>query len=366
MDIKNRLDNFRKEIDFSKIQAVFISNSPNIVYLTGYTGFSEGEREAFLLVAKNGQYLITDGRYTEAVTKKVPSFTVLERSAENPLKTIFEKLVKKHKIETVGIEEFDLKVAEFKSLKKMFKKMTDFNSHSIRSQKDKSEVEKIEAACDLADKALKQALAKITTGVSEKDVALEFEMYLKKNYANTSFSTIVGFGPNSSVPHHETDDTKLSKKPGQFVLIDCGAKLDNYCSDMTRTYFFGQPSKEQEKIYNTVLEAQTKAAELIDQKIKSGQKIWAKEPDELARKIIEDNGYKSYSHSLGHGTGLEIHEPPTLSIRSTQELTEGMVFSIEPGIYIPDFGGVRIEDLYVIEKKGLRQLTKSPKKLTII
>jgi Xaa-Pro aminopeptidase len=366
MDLKFRLQSLRKNIDFSKIDAVFISNTPNIAYLTSFTNFSSEEREAYLIITKSAQYIITDGRYSEAVRKEVPEFKVIERSIKTPFKEILSTLAKRHSITTLGIEEFNLTVAEFKSLKKHFKKIVNQDTSYIRVQKDQEEANRVEAACDLADQALKHTLTKIKEGIAERELALEFEQFLMRNFAGVSFSTIVAFGPHSSVPHHETGDTKLSKKDGKFILIDCGSKLNSYCSDMTRTFFYGQPDQKHIDIYNAVLEAQTKAANFLDSQIKAKKEVKGADVDKVARDTITALGFEPYSHGLGHGTGLEIHEAPRLSVGSKDLLKEGMVFSIEPGIYIEEFGGVRIEDLYIIEKDGLRQLTKSPKNLQVI
>lgn len=159
----------------------------------------------------------------------------------------------------------------------------------------------------------------------------------------------------------QTSDDRKQKTDGQFVLLDFGIKVDNYCSDMTRTIFYGKASNKQKKIYQTVLEAQTKAADFLNQQIKSKKKVIGKEVDQVARDYIISQGFPAIPHGLGHGIGLEVHEAPRLSPKSDDEITEGMVFSIEPGIYIPGYGGVRIEDLYVVEKSGLRQLTGSSK-----
>ncbi|MBI2334310.1 M24 family metallopeptidase, partial [Candidatus Daviesbacteria bacterium] len=166
------------------------------------------------------------------------------------------------------------------------------------------------------------------------------------------------FGKNSSIPHHQTGDKRLTIND-KLILLDFGVKLNGYCSDMTRTIFFGKPSEKQRKIYETVLEAQKIAIRFIN----SGKKIKAKDVDKVAREYIKSMGFPDIPHSLGHGVGLEVHEHPYLSSKSKEELKEGMVFSIEPGIYIPDFGGVRIEDLFVLENRNLRQLTTSHKNL---
>lgn len=360
--LKGRLKKLKENLKKEKLDAVFVSSVSNISYLSGFSNFSKDEREAYLLIGQNFGYIITDGRYSEAVKIQVPHLKLFERSNNKSS----EKLFKKHKkeINTLGIEEDNLTVAEHKILKKNFKNLKHFNVSSLRSVKNDEELSKIKKACQIGDLAFKYILKKIRVGVSEKEIAWELEKFVKEKDAEFSFPTIVAFGANSSVPHHQTGDTKL--KVGDFVLIDMGAKVDSYCSDMTRTVFFGKPSKEQKEIYKIVLEVQQKAVEFLkraiknSKQIKSDRKVTGAEVDKLAREYIKSKGFPDIPHSLGHGIGLQVHEHPYLSPKSKEELKEGMVFSIEPGIYIEGFGGVRIEDLFVVGKNGLKQLTNAP------
>lgn len=350
---KARLQNIRQKLGKEKMDAVFISSVSNIEYLTGYSNFSKDEREAYILIGENFGYIITDGRYTEAVKKQIPHFTLYERGHKNTTEDLFKSL----KIKILGIEEDNLTVSEYKKIKKHFKNIKHFEVSKLRSIKEKREIERIKKACKLGDKAFKYILTKIKTGVTEKEVAGELEKFIKDQGAELSFSAIMAFGKNSSVPHHQTGNTKL--KDGDFVLIDLGAKVDSYCSDMTRTIFFGKPNKRQIKMYEVVSKAQQKAADFINKQIKSGKKVKASEVDKIAREYIKSKGFPDIPHSLGHGIGLEVHEQPHLSPKSKDILKEGMVFSIEPGIYIENFGGVRIEDLFVVGKNGLKQLTNA-------
>ncbi len=344
---KARVNQLKKDIKKHDLDAIFISSHSSITYLTGYSNFSNIEREAYIFIGEDFAYIITDGRYAEAIQKQVPHLKLFERGNGKSIKDLF----KKHsEVKKLGIEEDNLTVTEHKMLKKHFKNLKHFNLN--RSIKDDEEIEKIEKACQLGDRAFKFILGKIKSGITEKELAFEIEFFIKKNGAELSFPTIVAFGKNSSIPHHQTGDTKLEK--GNFVLLDFGVKLNDYCSDMTRTVFFGKPSSKHLKMYDTVLNAQQKAVELIKKGERKTSKI-----DKAARDYIISKDYPSIPHSLGHGIGLEVHESPHLSPRSKEELKEGMVFSIEPGIYLPGFGGVRIEDLFVLEKKGLRRLTKS-------
>lgn len=370
---KDKIKKLKEQIKKEKLDAVFISSVSNISYLSGFTNFSKDEREAYLLIGLDFGYIITDSRYSEAVKKQVTHLKLFERSNGKSS----EELFKKHKkeIKTLGIEEDNLTVSEHKILKKHFKNFKHFNVSSLRSVKNDEELSKIKKACQIGDSAFKYILKKITrpsflgdkptfggkVGVSEKEIAGELEKFIKDKGAEFSFPAIVAFGKNSSVPHHQTGNTKL--KDGDIVLLDLGVKVNNYCSDMTRTVFFGKPSKEQKEIYRIVLEAQQKAIKFINEQIKSAKLVKASEVDKVAREYIKSKRFPDIPHSLGHGIGLDVHEHPHLSPKSKEILQEGMVFSIEPGIYIEGFGGVRIEDLYILEKDGLKQLTASPKEI---
>jgi Xaa-Pro aminopeptidase len=336
----------RKEIIAKNLDAILISSLSNIIYLTEYSGFSRNEREAYLLITKNQQYILTDGRYTQDVIKLIPDFKLIEISPKLPATKILNELKKKYKIKKLGIEENDLKVNEHRALKKYFTQTQNFDAINIlRSIKNNDEILKIEKACKLGDEVFSSILKRVKFGVSEKEIASEIEFFVKKQDGEVSFSPIVAFGKNSAVPHHVPNDLKLAQN--SIVLLDFGVKLDNYCSDMTRTIFFGSANAEFKKMYNTVLKAQSCATAI----------------DNAAREYIVSQGYKTIPHSLGHGIGIDVHELPHISPNSKDILKDGMVFSIEPGIYLPNFGGVRIEDLVVLEKAGLRLLTHSPKNL---
>lgn len=344
-----RVQKLRNKIKKAKLDAIFISSVSNIEYLTGYSNFSKDEREAYIFIGKNFGYIITDGRYSGAIKKEVSHLNLFERGHKKGAEHLFKK--HKKEIKNLGIEEDNLTVSEHKVLRKHFKNTKHFDAGSLRSIKTKEEISKIEKACKIGDLAFDGILNKIKIGVTEKEITRELEKFIEESDGEISFPSIIAFGKNSAVPHHQTGDTKLEK--GQIILLDFGVKLDGYCSDMTRTVFFGKPSDKQRKMYETVLEAQQKAIEFVKKQIK------AKDVDKVARNYIKSAGFPDIPHSLGHGIGLEVHEHPNLSPKSKDELKEGMVFSIEPGIYLSNFGGVRIEDLFVLEKNGLRKLTNA-------
>lgn len=363
MDYKSRLDKLKKLLKVENLDGVLISEHSNISYFTGYSNFSKDEREAYLLITRNNQFVFTDARYSEAIIKKVSHFELIEISSQKPLTTSLKELSEKLKLTNVGIEEENLTISEHKKIKKSLKKLMGLKTHHIRSVKSSQEIYQIEKACKIGDEAFKFILARVEVGISEKELAFELESYIRKNGGEISFEPIIAFGINSSVPHHETGKTVLSEKNGQFMLLDFGVKFEHYCSDMTRTVFFGKPTEKQEHIYNVVYKAQRQIAKVLQEELNKNGFAMASKIDKIAREYIFSKGYPSIPHSLGHGIGLEVHEFPSLSPKSKSILESGMVFSIEPGIYIPNFGGVRIEDLFAIEGKKLRQLTNSSKEI---
>jgi len=239
-----------------------------------------------------------------------------------------------------------------------------------KAVKSPNEISKIEKACKLGDEIFAYILKKIKLDITEKEIAREINLFIKKSGSKCSFPTIVAFGKNSANIHNVPTDNKLTKN--QIILLDFGVKLEGFCSDMTRTIFSGKPTPKQKRMYETVLSAQQKTIDFITSFAndlfrsggkKKGRILKAKDVDHTARAYIESEGYPTIPHSLGHGIGRKVHEAFRISPKSKNYLKEGMVFSIEPGIYFPNFGGVRIEDLVVLEKSGIRLLTHSPKNI---
>ena len=225
--------------------------------------------------------------------------------------------------------------------------------------KTQEEIEKMKAAQVITQTALSRLLPKIKTGITEVEFAVEIDKeFIRLGADGTAFDTIVAFGENAAECHHIPSLRTLEK--GEIVLIDIGAKKDGYCSDMTRSFCFGAPSQSITRIFNLVLNAQ----KLVLKHLKAG--MTGKEADTIAREYLRANGYdKEFCHTLGHGVGREIHEQPRLAQHCDTILCENMVVTVEPGIYIPDFGGIRIEDMVVIKKDGVINLTDFDKKLII-
>lgn len=231
-----------------------------------------------------------------------------------------------------------------------------------RAIKTPEEILKIKKACAIGDKIYSQILKIVKIGITEKELASEIIRFIRKNNARLSFRPIVSFGKNSFEVHHKPTNLKLKKNHG-FVMIDLGTKVNGYCSDMTRTVFFGKASGKQKKIYRTVLNTQKIAIDFILNHSNDTYHRRAKEADRVARDYIIKKGFPPFPHTLGHGIGKKVHEGFRLGPKSKTILKDGMVFTIEPGIYIKNYGGVRIEDVFYLNKGKLIQLTKSPKNL---
>lgn len=361
-----RLNKLKDHINRKGLDAILISSTPNIIYLSSFYSFTDIEREGYLLITKNGNFIITDARY-KGMADKIKNFKFLEISSQNSLKNVLSKIFNP-KEKTIGFEPNDLRVQEFMKFKKIFKKFIPVDLSALRIKKDESEIKKIKSACKIGDEAFSFILKKIKPGISEKELAFELELFIKRKDAELSFPTIIAYGKNSAVPHHTSGNQRLKTK--DIILLDFGVKKDNYCSDMTRVVFLGKATPEQKKVYQTVLEANKRSIEFLNSYFINHKSISAKAVDKVARNYIIKAGFPTIPHSLGHGVGLQIHESPRLSLNSKDVLEEGMVFSIEPGIYLPagrqgnvGWGGIRIEDLVTIRRNKLEIQTLSAKKL---
>ncbi|WP_273319431.1 M24 family metallopeptidase [Vallitalea guaymasensis] len=350
-----RLQKLENSLDDLQIDAVLIRDSYNRRYLSGFTGSN-----AYLYISKNTKKLLTDFRYTEQANKQSPDFDIIDYTKIGLLK-ILNDIIDKDNAKTIGFEDETISYKEFITYEKGLKnvKLLPMGDtvEKIRMIKDEEELRCIQKAASIGDLAYEHILKFVKPGVTEKEVALEIETCMKKNGAeNLSFDTIVASGLNSSKPHAEPSDKKIEE--GDFVTLDFGCIYKGYCSDMTRTFVLGKASEKQKEIYNIVLEAQLKAIEAV----KAG--CVGKDIDKIARDIITDKGYgDNFGHGLGHSVGLFIHEEPRFSYSDENVFTENMVVTVEPGIYVPGFGGVRIEDLVCVTKDGIINFVSSPKQL---
>lgn len=347
-----RVSNLEKELKKKNLDGILVSNPFNIFYLSGISFFEPTEREGFLLITTHKNYIITSSLYTEAVRKYSENFILLEITSENSLENILKDIQKKHRYKKIGFEEDSLTVKEFTRLKKIIPLLPSSGIvENLRQIKEENEIEKIKNACRVTDQAFKYILEQLKAGVTEIEVASLLLRFFESLGMTSSFRPIIAFGPNSSLPHHLSGKTKLKKN--QIVLFDFGVKYDGYCSDFTRTVFFGTSDKKFKNMYSAVLEAQSKAFKFL----KENKNPSLKEADKIARDHIISKGYPNIPHSLGHGIGIEVHDGLRLSPNSKDKLKKNMTFSLEPGIYIPGLGGVRIEDLVLYQK--------SPKFLTL-
>ncbi len=343
-----------------KADAMLLTSPHSIAYYTSFHGFALEEREGFALITQKNCFIMTSKLYAGAVTS-LTLFKPLIYSQEKPFAKLLRQELRSEKITRLGVEENNLTLSEYLSLKKLAT-IVPLHIRHLRIKKAANEVAAIKKACTIADTALANVKKQIKTGMSEKQIARLLENEIRNLSGTISFRPIVAFSENAAIPHHLTSDKKL--KTNDLILIDFGAKVDGYCSDMTRTFFHGKPTEEQKKVYDIVLQAQQKAIEYCKSQIENSksEEIKANEVDKVTRDYIISQGFPSIPHSLGHGIGLEVHEPPYLGPGSKDTLGEGMVFSIEPGIYFPGKFGVRIEDLFVIQNGELIQLTTAPKR----
>ena len=351
--MNERLIRLQEKLSAEEVDAVLITKVPNVTYFSGFRGDSSA-----LLIGKNFRKLITDGRYVEQAITQARNFTLVEQT-EGLYKQIVEE-IKISGCKRVGFEGLTMTVAAHSYLKKELKGV-EFKSialDTLRQVKDVSEIANVRRACEIADEAFKKVLTVIKPGVREIEVAADLEYFMRRLGSEAAaFTTIVASGWRGSIPHGTASDKKICA--GELVTMDFGATFNGYCSDITRTICVGKASAEQRKIYNLVLDAQLYGLEVITAG-KGGVEI-----DSAVRDRLTAAGYGDYFvHGLGHGVGLEIHEEPRLSKRSKCEsLLSGTIVTDEPGIYIGNFGGVRIEDTVLVTSGKPQPLTRSPKHL---
>lgn len=337
---------------------MLITNKTNIAYLSNFTG-SNG----FLLLTPKQKYLFTDSRYILRAQKTIKKdFKVIEFSKEN-----WQATLKKHRLQTLGAEDSNLTVSQYKQFKKISPRVrfTDISGQieaqrEIKSAREIVLIKKSQAINEKTflevQKIIKKHLGLFSRKhLSEKDIAWKIrELGYKFGAEELSFDPIVGFGDNSAIVHHAPTDRKLRK--GDLILIDMGMKYQGYCSDMTRMIFTAKPTKKQQEVYNLVLQAQENGLK----KIKAG--LSGAEADALSRDLIDQAGYKEfYSHSGGHGIGLDIHETPNLSAKYPKPLQANSIITVEPGIYLPGQFGIRLEDMLLVGKTKSLNLTSIPK-----
>ncbi len=351
----SRVQKLRERLAKDDLGALLVSNGENRRYVSGFASSA-----GYLLVTQDEAVICADFRYTELAAQQAPGWRV-DRIGGKP--DWLPKLVNEFKIKTLGFEADDMTVGTLERFKKALKegdadpelKPTSGIGVELRAYKDAEELGLLQHAIDIGDQAFEETASRLEVGMTEKEAAWIFEKAVRERGAESiSFETIVAVGPNAARPHHATSDSLLVE--GQTIVIDCGARYQGYCSDLTRTVALGEADDEMKRVYDIVLTAQLAAIAIVE------PGMTGEECDAIARKIITEAGHENdFGHSLGHGLGLEVHENPGVGPNAKGTLENGMPFTIEPGIYIPGWGGVRIEDVVVLENGKARVLSHAAK-----
>jgi Xaa-Pro aminopeptidase len=340
------------------VDVMLVTDLVNVRYLTGYTGTN-----GLALIGSDTRTFITDFRYVEQAAHEVdPSFERL-RAPQELLDAIPEQLPDGQS--RLGFEAAHMSVQTHAQMRRSLDERVELVPTSglvekLRAVKDAEEVERIRAACEVADRAFKRLIAEGLVGRTEREVAVALEVAMRDLGAQRpSFDPIIASGPYGALPHAQPRDVVI--EPGQLVVIDWGAEVDGYCSDCTRTVATGQIDDEAQAVYALVRSAQLAGVEAV-RAGRSGRDV-----DGLARNVIDSGGHgEHFGHGLGHGVGLQVHEAPRLAKRSEDQLQSGNVVSVEPGIYLPGSLGVRIEDLVVVTDEGCEILTSISKDLIVV
>ena len=351
-----RLRKLRTAIAANGLDALLVSQPENRRYLSGFTGSS-----GWLLIAQESAILATDFRYVEQAAGECPDFEVVQTKRE--LRDWLPGLVSDYGWHRLGFEGHAVSYDGHHKLSQALQAgqvdvdlvPTGDLVEQLRAVKEPEELQYIATAIAMADAAFEQATTLIQPGMTEKQASWEIEKLLRQQGSEgVAFEIIVASGPNAALPHARPTEKALC--PGEPVIIDMGARSDGYCSDLSRSLFLGKPDQTFRQIYDIVLRAQTAAIEGVESGMEAAQ------ADRLARSVIEQAGYgHAFGHGLGHGVGLAVHEAPTVGSSSADSLTDGMVFTIEPGIYLAGQGGIRIEDMVVLGNGRARVLTRARK-----
>lgn len=355
------MKNTDKLFSLAQTDAILVISDKNRMYFTGF----QSTFGYLVLLKNNKNVFITDPRYYEmAQSLENDGVEVRQIANGTSANSVVTSIFKENGVKTVGYEDTELTVSDFEELRVGLKDVTlePVGSHinTVRSFKDETEISYIKKAQSITDAAFSQVLNVIKAGITERDLAVELEYLMAKNGAEgLAFETIIASGVNSSKPHaHPTDKVIQNGDP---VTMDFGARYHGYCSDMTRTVFVGEPSAELRKIYNVVLMAQRNGI------TNAYPGMGGRELDSFCREVIKANGYaENFTHSTGHSLGIDIHENPRASMLSPDKLQPKQLITCEPGIYVPKVGGVRIEDLLLIEEDRVIDLTTSDKNIIIL
>ena len=357
MNYCRRITDLRKKMNENNLDAFFLCNMKNIRYFSGFCGSF-----ALALVTERESFLLTDSRYLEQAKKETQGF-IIRLVAQNAIEKLLELLNMHNDIARIAYEGETLLFRDYLRIKERYGGELIDGGHlifSLRSIKDDQEIAYIRKAAEIASEGFNYILNRIKPGITEKKLALDLEFYMKGIGAESlSFETILASGWRSALPHGIASDKVLEK--GDLITFDFGCTFRGYCSDMTRTVIIGRPNKKQKLIYDVVQVAQRMGREVL-MAGKTG-----KEVDFACREYIADCGFKEYfQHGTGHGVGLDVHEKPIINPASDNILEKNQIVTIEPGIYIAGFGGVRIEDLLLIGSEGAENLISASHNLIII
>lgn len=354
----SRLARLRARLEELDLPGLLVTGPANVRYLSGFAG------SGFLVVAGERPVLVTDGRYAEEAEAEAPGFELIVYRREAELRERLQALVREVGLPRLACEEAHLSLARHRWFREALEGVElvprDGLVEGLRQVKDPGEVARIRRALALAEDAFERLLPAVGPGRSERELALELEFTMRRLGAEgASFDLIVASGPNSSRPHARPGDRRVER--GDLVLFDFGAVLGGYCSDTTRTVVVGPPQPRQREVYELVLAAQEAALRAV----RPG--ATGDEVDRAARQVLEAAGYgEQFAHGTGHGVGLEIHEAPRLSPGREDRLEAGMVVTVEPGVYLPGWGGVRIEDLVLVTEEGCERLNRTAKEFLVL
>ncbi|TMN20785.1 M24 family metallopeptidase [Lentibacillus cibarius] len=348
-----KLNKLRQKLEEVNLDAILITSPVNRRYMTGFTGTAGA-----VIVSHDDARFITDFRYIEQAGEQADGFTVVEH--KQLIHQEIRDQLNQMNVKRLGFEKDHVTFTSYELYKETFDaELTGVSGmvEALRLFKSKDELSILKQAAQIADDAFQHIQGYIKPGAKEIDIANELEFFMRKQGAeSSSFDIIVASGYRGALPHGVASDKEIQS--GELVTMDYGALFNGYCSDITRTVAVGEISTELNTIYDTVLKAQLLGVDGV----KPG--ITGKEADALTRDYIKEQGYGDYfGHSTGHGLGMEVHESPSLSFRSDKELKAGMVVTVEPGIYVPNVGGCRIEDDIVVTESGNDRLTSAPKDL---
>lgn len=354
----HRIEQLRGLFAEAGIDGMLVTGATNRRYMSGFTGSA-----GMILITREEALFLTDFRYVEQASQQAPAYTLVQY--DEAYKTLNERLMR-YRGQRIGFESEHVTVHQLEQIRNSGQSgaapvewvPVQGLVERLRGLKSDEELALMQVAIDIADKAFDYIIDQMRPGVTEREIAWKLEVFMREQGAESlSFPPIVASGVNGALPHARPTDKPLAA--GEFVTLDFGCTWKGYCSDMTRTVFIGQPTDEDEVLYDLVLRAQEAGVRAV----RPG--VVAKDVDAAARTIIVEAGYGDYfGHGLGHGIGLDVHEEiPRLNTRGSVVLAPRMLASVEPGVYLPGRGGIRIEDLVVVTEDGCRILTNSPKQL---